>query len=192
LAATATTLCGIALLLRLPRVMASSHPWLAGYVAIAALLLTIHFGFFKLLSLLWRHAGWHAAPMMLAPWLSRSLADFWSNRWNLAFRDLTHTYLFRPLVRPLGIAGANLASFILSGLVHELVISLPAGAGFGLPTLYFTIQGLATLIERRLCLPEMLMRVVAIAVVVGPAPLLFHPPFVANVVLPLLRAIRVI
>ena len=63
-----------------------------------------------------------------------SLTDLWSYRWNVAFRDLANPLLFRPLSNRIGVAPATLIAFIISGLLHELVISLPAGAGFGLPT----------------------------------------------------------
>jgi hypothetical protein len=75
------------------------------------------------------------------------------------------------------------------------VISLPAGAGYGLPTAYFLIQGLALLLQRshlgrRLALSRGVAgRVFTIVVVLAPLPWLFHPPFVRNVVLPFLSAI---
>jgi hypothetical protein len=34
-------------------------------------------------------------------------------------------------------AAAHLAAFAVSGLLHELAISLPVGAGYGGPTAYF-------------------------------------------------------
>ena len=86
---------------------------------------------------------------MHAPILATSLGDFWGRRWNLAFRDLAHSYIFRPLIRRTGPAAATLAAFVASGVIHDAVISIPARGGYGLPTLYFSIQGVAVLIERR-------------------------------------------
>jgi len=43
---------------------------------------------------------------------------------------------------------AILAVFFVSGLLHELVISFPAGGGWGLPTLYFVLHGGLVWLER--------------------------------------------
>lgn len=71
-------------------------------------------------------------------------------------------------------------------MVHDLVISLPAGGGFGLPTLYFAAQGAGMFAERRM--PRAWRRPFALALVIVPAPLLFHPPFIERVMLPFLAA----
>jgi len=86
--------------------------------------------------------------------------------------------------------------FLASGLIHDLVISLPAHGGYGLPTGYFILQGLGITLERsaagrRLGLqrgfPGWLFMFVVAA---GPAFWLFHPPFVLRVILPFMHAIR--
>jgi hypothetical protein len=75
--------------------------------------------------------------------------------------------------------------FLASGLVHESVISLPAGGGWGWPTLYFALQGGGLLLERKIGSSRLLTA----GVLLVPAFGLFHPPFVLNVVLPFLDAI---
>jgi alginate O-acetyltransferase complex protein AlgI len=103
--------------------------------------------------------------------------------------------VFRPLRRRWGAAGATLAAFAVSGLVHDLVISVPARGGYGLPTAYFLIQGLAILLERsapghRLGLGRGARGWLFTAfVTAGPAALCFHGPFVHRVMLPFLHAI---
>jgi len=80
--------------------------------------------------------------------------------------------------------------------MHALVISLPARAGCGLPTLYFLVQCLAVLFERcklgwKIALGQALRgRCFMFLITAGPVFWLFHPPFVKNVILPLLETIN--
>jgi alginate O-acetyltransferase complex protein AlgI len=54
---------------------------------------------------------------------------------------MTAMAVHRPLQRRLGRGPALLGSFLVSGLLHEVAISLPVRAGWGLPKLYFLLQG---------------------------------------------------
>jgi hypothetical protein len=157
----------------------------------------LHFGTFHLLSCAWRRAGVEARPLMNWPLASASVSEFWGRRWNTAFRDLTHRFLFRPLTARLGPRGALAAGFVFSGLVHDAVISVPAGGGYGGPTLFFTAQGAALLAERSR--PGRaaglgrgwrgwLFTMLVLAVPVG---VLFHPPFVLNIIVPFMHALGV-
>jgi len=166
-------------------------PWL-GLLGIGLLL---HCGLFHGLSIVWRRAGVSAPPIMRWPICATSIADFWGRRWNLAFRELANRYVYRPLTGHTGPTTALLLSFVASGLIHDLVISLPAGAGFGQPTLYFLLQAAGILVEhsrigRRCGLGRGLGgRLFAAVVVVAPLALLFHGPFLNRIMLPMLRAI---
>ncbi|MBP90400.1 MAG: hypothetical protein CMJ64_27455 [Planctomycetaceae bacterium] len=188
--AIAKLVFGGVLLWGVARLAMPLSPLAAGWIGMAGLLFMMHFGFFHLLSLSWREAGFDARPLMNAPILANSVSDFWSRRWNMAFRDAAYQLVFRPLSSRVGGVVAALAVFGVSGIVHDLVISLPAGAGFGLPTLYFAIQAVGFLCERRH--PSLRTswpgRCLAIVIVLGPLPLLFHTPFVNAVVLPMLTA----
>ena len=132
---------------------------------------------------------------MRAPLLATSLGDFWGARWNTGFHALAHKFLFRPLVRLGGKVPAVLGVFLASGLVHDLVITVPARGGYGLPTAYFLLQGFGLVLERsafgrRLGLGAGIRgRVFAIAITAGPAFWLFPPGFVHHVILPMLHAI---
>jgi alginate O-acetyltransferase complex protein AlgI len=197
LGAAARIVCGIMLIVLIVPRLRNEHPTVAGAIGMTGLILVLHFGAFDLMSVIWRTRGVHAVPLMNAPTRATSLADFWGNRWNTAFHDLARTLVFMPLRRPLGVAGATFATFLGSGVVHDLVISVPARGGYGLPTLYFLIEGAGVLFERtrvarRIGLGRraMLGRLFTAIVVIAPVPLLFHEPFLTRVLLPFLEVIR--
>jgi alginate O-acetyltransferase complex protein AlgI len=164
---------------------------LAGWIGMVAMILILHFGLFALLSAGWRALRVDAAPIMDAPLRSTSVAEFWGRRWNGAFNDLALGLVFRPMARRTGSAGATLSAFAVSGLIHELVISLPAGGGYGLPTAYFLLQGLAVLAQRKapVLRGDLSGWLFTMLVVAAPAFWLFHPLFVARVILPCMQAI---
>ena len=193
--AAAKTGAGAALLWSAVRFVPAGQSLLAGWIGMLGLVFLMHFGAFHLLALGWQMAGFGAKPIMDRPLAARSLAEFWSARWNRGFSDLAHRFIFVPTRRHVGIAGATSAVFLTSGLIHELVISVPARAGFGLPTLYFAFQGAGVLLERsrwgrRIGLRRgWAGRLYALLLVALPAFWLFHPPFVARVMIPFLEAI---
>jgi Membrane bound O-acyl transferase family len=174
---------------------AASHPIARGWLAMSGLVLLLHFGLLDMLGLAWRVRGINALPLMRHPTRAKSLADFWGRRWNTGFRALAHDFVFEPLRRSIGVPAATAAVFLASGGIHDLVISLPARGGYGLPTLYFLIQFTGLLLERTDALRRTfarhasLGRAFTIIVIVAPLPLLFHEPFVRNVILPFLTAI---
>jgi alginate O-acetyltransferase complex protein AlgI len=175
-----------------------AEPVFAGWIAMVGMILLLHFGFFHLLSVGWRALRVDAPPIMNAPLSSLSISEFWGERWNAAFNDLALHLVFRPTARRLGIASATLIAFFVSGLIHELVISLPANAGFGLPTAYFIMQGIGVLTERSSAGKRLGLRfgvrgwVFTMIVVAAPAFWLFHPPFVRQVIVPFMQAIGAI
>lgn len=166
---------------------------MVGWVGMIGVIFTFHFGLFHLLSWGWRRIGVDAPRLMRAPVLARSLAEFWGERWNTAFAELARRFVLRPLARRVGTSTAGLAVFAVSGVVHEIAISLPAGGGWGGPTLYFLLQaaGLAaekTTAGRRLGLGAGSRGWLWTLLFTGlPLPLLFHAPMVERVVLPLFR-----
>jgi alginate O-acetyltransferase complex protein AlgI len=167
----------------------------AGWVAMTGIILCLHFGLFHLLALAWRTAGVNAQPIMNHPFVATSLAEFWGERWNAAFSIPARRFLFNPLARRHGIIVATLAVFLASGLLHELVISVPADAGYGLPTAYFALQGTGILFERSKVGRSLGLGrgwrgwLFTLAMTAAPAFWLFHPQFIHNVILPMLQAI---
>ena len=132
---------------------------------------------------------------MNAPIKATSLTEFWGRRWNGAFNQLVLETFFARLARKLGAIRATLTAFLVSGLIHELVISLPAGAGYGLPTSYFLLQGWGIVTQRSPLGKRWGLRqgargwLFTMALTAGPALFLFHPPFVRQAVLPFMHAI---
>jgi len=190
------TILGVILLWIVPRSLPQEQPLLRGWIGMFGLILLLHFGAFHLVALLWQSLGIKAEPIMSAPLRSRSLGDFWGKRWNLGFRQLAHELIFRPLHRKLGADAAGLLVFMISGLIHDLVISLPARGGYGLPTLYFLLQGTGITAERsrfgkRLGLGHGIRGWFFMMVfLTAPVYWLFHPWFVLRVILPFMRAIH--
>jgi hypothetical protein len=190
------TILGVILLWIVPRSLPQEQPLLRGWIGMFGMILILHFGAFHLVALLWQSLGIKAEPIMSAPLRSRSLGDFWGKRWNLGFRQLAHELIFRPLHRKLGADAAGLLVFMISGLIHDLVISLPARGGYGLPTLYFLLQGTGITVERsrfgkRLGLGHGIRGWFFMMVfLTAPVYWLFHPWFVLRVILPFMRAIH--
>jgi Membrane bound O-acyl transferase family len=154
--------------------------------------LILHFGLLKMSAGFWRGFGVRAEPLFKNPFASRGLRDFWSRRWNLAFSEMTAVAVHRPLSRILGARVGLLVSFLFSGILHELAVSVPVMSGFGKPLLYFLLQGIGVWIEETLTSKTgafsgkaMVLRVWTFIWVLAPVPLLFHPGFLAGIVWPL-------
>jgi alginate O-acetyltransferase complex protein AlgI len=132
---------------------------------------------------------------MKNPLRAASLAGFWGARWNTAFNELAFRLAYRPLRRRTSSVVATLAIFGISGLIHDLIISLPARGGYGLPTAYFLAQGIGIIIERSqfgqtIGLGHGIRGWLFTALVTtGPVFWLFHPLFIHNIILPMLTAI---
>ncbi len=201
-------LAGVALLLASPLIAARFGQYAAMWVCVSAYCLILHFGLLHLIGHAWQRANRPVEAIMQQPARSNSLADFWSRRWNRAFRDVSNALVIRPTRRLLGPAGAVGLVFVASGLVHELLMSWPARGGWGLPTAYFTLQAVGLFIERSRLGRRILLtargedreeagvmrhawrsRLWTAFVVIAPLPLLVHPPFVNNVVVPFFRLI---
>jgi predicted DCC family thiol-disulfide oxidoreductase YuxK len=189
------TLLGATLTWIVARTALPANPLLAGWLGMVGLIFLLHFGTFHLLSLGWRRLGVNAMPVMRNPLRSSSLTDFWGRRWNTAFHELATQFTFRPLRPTVGLTGATLLVFLMSGLIHELVITIPAQGGYGLPTGYFAVQGLGiagerTRLGRRLGLGRGWRGwLFTVLVTAGPAFWLFPPPFIRHVILPMLAVI---
>jgi len=191
----ARIITGITLIWFLARLAARTSPVVVGWIGMLGMVLILHFGLFDLLAWCWQRANVVAPRLMDRPTRSTSIGEFWGRRWNLAFHELAQIFVFRPTRARFGSHAAICAVFIASGLIHELVISLPARGGYGLPTAYFAFQAAALLFERTEAGRRMGLGhgwrgwLYTIAAVALPAFWLFHPQFLKTVILPFMDAI---
>jgi hypothetical protein len=195
IAAAVKLAIGAVLFWGVSRFVPADRELVLGWLGMIGLILMLHFGSFHLLSCAWRSAGVDARPLMRNPLAAASLSEFWGRRWNTAFRDFTHRFLFQPLTEKLGPKWALVTGFVFSGVLHDLLISLPARGGYGGPTLFFSLQAAGLLAERTrrgraLGLGRggrgwsFTMLVLAL-----PVAALFHPPFVQRVIVPFMRVL---
>jgi alginate O-acetyltransferase complex protein AlgI len=164
----------------IPGVMPASWPtWVRGLSGSIGHVLLLMFVVFDAWALLYRACGIGVEKLWHCPVAATSLADFWGQRWNRIFSGMLREVLFLPLARRLGAGMALFAVFLYSGLLHEN-FSVSAGSGYGLPTLYFLIQGVGAWLESRRAFRRVfrrrpyLGRLWTAAVVLGPVALLFH------------------
>lgn len=170
-------------------------PWKTTLVTLLLLTgysLVLHFGVLQAAAGFWRMLGVRTHPLFNAPLRSLSLREFWGRRWNVAFSEMTSLAVYRPLRRVLGPRTAFASAFLFSGALHELAISLPVRAGFGLPFLYFALQAAVQIGEDWVFKGEppfagrkVLARLWVYFWILAPAPILFHHAFLRGVVWPL-------
>lgn len=167
----------------------------AGWIGMIGIVLVLHFGLFHLLAVFWARRGLAVEPIMNRPLWAQTLAEFWGERWNRAFNQLMYRFIFRPGLRRLGLMGGTMAVFLVSGLIHEAVISFPAGGGYGGPTFYFVAQGVGLQLQRTNLAAHFgfdfgwKARLFTALVLLAPLPLLFHREFIVRVILPFLEVI---
>jgi alginate O-acetyltransferase complex protein AlgI len=155
--------------------------------------LVVHFGVFDILAAFWRARGVDCQRLFRSPLQSTNLREFWGRRWNLAFSEMTAIAVYQPIVRTAGRGPAIGLSFLGSGLLHELAISVPVRAGYGLPMTYFLLHGILMTVEARLVKANRPIdhltwfgRAWTLFWLLAPLPILFHRPFLAGVVWPLI------
>ena len=165
-------------------------PILLAYLAAPIILMVGHV-FHALVNLIWMPFGYQIPFLHRSPTRSRSLNDFWGNQWNLWFSDW-----FRDVLPPLLhwhdkriAAGRLVVVFLISGLMHEAVVNLPflllhQKSVMGSMLLYFLIQGVGVLAERRFLKGRPITRrLFAWLMVLGPAPLFLNEAFLAILML---------
>ena len=142
--------------------------------------LGFHFGALRVLKGGLRRAGFPVRTLFPNVLRARGLGDFWSLRWNVGYSQMMQRVVGRPVERLWGRGGGVMAVFLVSGLLHELAITLPVKAGYGLPTLYFGMHGLLVILEAKG--GRSFGKVGALLLVVVPLGFLFPPEFQREVI----------
>lgn len=160
-------------------------------VMLVGLSFILHFGILNLSTASWRFSGVDVKELFRSPYKSTSLKEFWGKRWNMAFSEMTAMVVYKPLKVKYGIPFAMIASFLVSGMLHEIAISFPVKMGYGLPFLYFVLHGLAMYAEGKMAVVKKIVsnsvtsHIWVFAWLILPMPLLFHHVFILEVVEPL-------
>ncbi|HEX5791294.1 MAG TPA: MBOAT family protein [Luteolibacter sp.] len=165
--------CGVALM-----------GWCQVFIMFLPLSLAFHFGVLRMLKAALRCAGFPVRTLFPNLLLAHGFADFWSQRWNVGYSQMMQRVVGRPIGARCGRMGGLLAVFLISGLLHELAITVPVRAGYGLPTLYFLCHGMLTLLEQKLGRP--FGKVFVLAAVILPLGVLFPPEFQREILEPCL------
>ncbi|KAI3709198.1 hypothetical protein L2E82_38957 [Cichorium intybus] len=138
--------------------------------------------------------GFDLEPQFDEPYLATSLQDFWGKRWNLMVTGILHPTVYLPvrsfsgrfLSRELASLPAVIATFIVSGLMHELIFYY---LGRLKPTWevtwFFVIHGVLVSLELvvkravggRSRLPAVVSGPLALGLVVATSFWLFFPPY---------------
>jgi len=164
--------------------------WRQIFIMFVPMSLGFHFGALRVLKGGLRATGFPVRTLFPNPLETRGIGDFWSRRWNVGYSQMMQRLVGRPVA---ALAGANagiMMVFLCSGVLHELAITLPVRSGFGLPTLYFTLHGCLTLIEKKM--GRSLGRIPSLLAVILPLGLLFPPDFQEYVIARCLNVFAVI
>lgn len=154
--------------------MGRGESTLLNYIGLFSVLLIVHLGLVGVTADALRLLGFTPSTLFDRPYLSATLRDFWSNRWNRAFVHMNKIFFVRPLRRSVRTSVLVFFIFLISGLLHEIGISFADGISWGHPLSYFVIQGTGMALEGRLRFPRVLVWIWILA----PLPLLFTPGFV--------------
>ncbi|KAF8089437.1 hypothetical protein N665_0506s0043 [Sinapis alba] len=131
-------------------------------------------------------------PQFNEPYLATSLQDFWGKRWNLMVSEILRPTVYEPVLRlsvlprKWASALAALATFVVSGIMHELIFFYIGRLrpSWGLMS-FFLLHGVCIMAEitlkkainRRWRLPIPVSRTLTILFIFATGVLLFFPEF---------------
>ena len=89
--------------------------------------------------------------LMQSPYLSTSVNEFWTKRWNPAASVLFRSLCFKPLARH-GVTMAVFVTFFVSGIAHALLVFMAIGKwGYSLANgIFFCVQPVFIIFEHRM------------------------------------------
>ncbi|SPT15878.1 unnamed protein product [Triticum aestivum] len=131
--------------------------------------------------------GMEMEPQFDRPYLASSLRDFWGRRWNLMVSAILRPSVYDPVRARAGSPAGVLATFLVSGLMHEgMVYYLSLRRPDGGMTAFFLLHGACCVAEgwcaRRWAArgwpspPRAVATVIVVVFVAGTAFWLFFPP----------------
>ena len=176
----ALALVGMALLvlLHVRRLVGAIHAierWSAGVLLVYAGVQFV----FDLASYCLLSVGLSLDSLHRTPIAARSLAEFWSRRWNRVVSAWLHTFVFLPLARRHCPRLGVFCAFLVSGVLHGWVILVAIGiSGGGATLLFFVVQGAFVLAEHWLRIhawPVFVARGWTLAVLLASSPLIIDP-----------------
>lgn len=92
--------------------------------------------------------GLDLEPQFNAPYLSTSLQDFWGRRWNLMVTAILRPSVYCPVRARWGTGTGVLATFLVSGVMHELLFYyITSAPPTWEVTCFFVLQGVCTALE---------------------------------------------
>lgn len=133
-------------------------------------------------------------PQFNEPYLATSVQDFWGRRWNLMASNILHPTVYSPvrsistrfMPRKWAPIPAVLATFLVSGLMHELILyNIGRLRPTGEVMCFFLIHGVSVSVEivfKKICdgkftLPGFVSGPLTLAYVIYTSFWLFFPPF---------------
>lgn len=148
--------------------------WLLGAMLVYAMLDAVAGG----VHVVYRSLGIVLEPLHRAPVLSRSVQEFWGERWNRIVHQVLLEYCFKPLGRR-RLRLAIMSAFAMSALLHFWILFVSVGLVRALVMAsFFVIQGVFIVIERKLRVARwsgLTARAWTVACVLGTSPLFVEP-----------------
>ena len=95
----------------------------------------------RVIEVSWALVGIQSPPMHKAPYLSRTLREFWGARWNKVVSDWLREHCYKPLARRGWPQYGLQAAFAASGLMHGYIVLIVMDWWWALPiAAFFLIQ----------------------------------------------------